>query len=81
MNGRLLSLDFYEEGESIDQPLAYKQNVLLPNNNDQYGNERKQISLSAYFNRFQPVANSYGILNYEDSMFNELSEEGVLSND
>ena len=70
---KLLTLDRYDEGELIDQPLIYKQNQKLKhnwNNNGFYDHDRKNINFSGNFHYDQPIGNTQGVLIYDNHFSN-----------
>ena len=57
---KLLSLDHFDEGKSIDQPFTFKKNVKLTDRDENgvNGNERYNIIYSGDFHYKEPIANT-----------------------
>ena len=75
--GKLISLDHFVEGKSIDQPFAYRKNVILPDDVDQNGIQRTELKFNGFFYFGKRIDNSHGFLSYVQNK-NKCQEQGLF---
>ena len=76
---RLIYLERYDEGQPIDQPLVYKVNVTLPDDEDHHGDTRKNIKFSGQFHYEKRINYSYGILSFDDKRGTRCVQIGIFN--
>ena len=78
--GNLISLEHYEEGNIIDQPLVlvYRQNFKFDDDVDQNNVKRTCIQFNGSFNIEKRIENTHGFLSYMQNGI-KISENGVYN--